>query len=674
MHHPFSRLREHWKRPEYRARFACTLLLLSAGCLAGESRNGDAAAWLHEALLPRDVRVHFSDPRPGVSSQVRTAARDRIVGLIDSARESLEVWAYGLDEAELIAALVRATERGVSVQIHGSPDQTYVALRAAFARRLRRPAPLRIRQRSGLQHVKLMLIDGQRALTGTGNFTRSGLLFNHNAFLEFQIAPVYQEQWAALRLQLLEVEPESQNRDRANAGFRTKNAAETPVLTLAPGVQAMIGPARGRLIQSALLREVFAARESLRFLIFSFTDPLLAAAFALQARAGVHLEGILDDPTNRGELRATTAGATLNASLGLSTARIYLEGNRRVFALASGLFAGGHLHHKTLLIDDATVLTGSYNWSLSARDRNLELFLLIRRRPFVAAAFRREFERIRADAQLLDRPPAENAPAASTIAPRWLPDSGLLCLPPDDAAAGAPAAQRDLIVFAGRGPYLRGLHLQPRRLQPHPANELCAGPCYDPRESANAASGIRTGSGAPALPIVSAHSRFAYTGLALSGPAQLAASESTAANAADAELPCARGGSCVAIDLRAAGLDADSSGRGWVWPAAGPATPHSMSSMRIWDRGGLGPRIALHATASGTGPAAERVWQYALPDGGLRGDALLFFYDATGQARGLACVQRGDSLDRQLRAFLNLRYLNELEHGAGPEIACAKTL
>ena len=51
------------------------------------------------------------------------------------------------------------------------------------------------------------------------------------------------------------------------------------------------------------------------------------------------------------------------------------------------------MHHKFAVIDDKTVITGSFNWSPSAAHQNDEVLLVIRS-PQVAAHFTREMDRL----------------------------------------------------------------------------------------------------------------------------------------------------------------------------------------------------------------------------------------------------------------------------------------
>ena len=51
------------------------------------------------------------------------------------------------------------------------------------------------------------------------------------------------------------------------------------------------------------------------------------------------------------------------------------------------------MHHKFALFDDKVLLTGSYNWTRSAAERNYEN-LILSEDPALLRAFRLEFDRI----------------------------------------------------------------------------------------------------------------------------------------------------------------------------------------------------------------------------------------------------------------------------------------
>ena len=54
----------------------------------------------------------------------------------------------------------------------------------------------------------------------------------------------------------------------------------------------------------------------------------------------------------------------------------------------------GTMHHKVIVIDEETVITGSYNFSKNAEERNSENLLIIKGNPDIAQAYLAEFNRV----------------------------------------------------------------------------------------------------------------------------------------------------------------------------------------------------------------------------------------------------------------------------------------
>jgi phosphatidylserine/phosphatidylglycerophosphate/cardiolipin synthase-like enzyme len=116
------------------------------------------------------------------------------------------------------------------------------------------------------------------------------------------------------------------------------------------------------------------ANRSVYVAIYSFTRDGLAAALVSAKNRGVEVRVVIERD------RANEQGSEYQylRSAGVS---VRLDGN-------SGL-----MHHKFMVIDGLIVVTGSYNWSTAAEDRNDENIVIIRDR-YIAERFTQEFERI----------------------------------------------------------------------------------------------------------------------------------------------------------------------------------------------------------------------------------------------------------------------------------------
>ncbi len=595
----------------YSIRLFVLLTLLSRCTTGGED---PAPAWLLPGPFlepPGTMRTYFTYPQSDAGIPDRFRARNAVLDRIHGAAGRIDAFVYGFNEPEMIAALRRARDRGIALRIIGSPDQGYTEAESAGL-------TIERRAKSGLQHVKLLLIDDRFLISGTGNFTRSGFFQNHNVFFERIVDPATA---ARVRRSLLfEDEPS------LPAVIDLGPAPFSPVRD-----RAFFAPRHGRLIQREIVRAILAAKHSVRFLIFSYTDPVISAALYAQARRGIAIEGVFDDEFNRGELKEDHAGARLNAGLGLVPAVFYLEGNRAVTAEAIATdedgepeqfaYHGGHLHHKTLIIDDKRVLTGSYNWSLSARDRNLEILFDLHD-PAVARGFVEEFERIRGRARILPRAPFDpevrDRMLIGSAAPLHFEDYGGEIL----ACVHANMTSLDLSIFSGRGAYFRGYHL--------PGGNACRDPGRPGRASFGPLSG--TGYGLPA----SAGTRI-FTG----GPLE--------DGTAEAPRPCEFG--CGILELHRAHPE-----DGWFWLKA----PVPLRSVYVWNRGGFSAELSLQRVSGD-------FYRYPPPEPG-GGDNLVFARDESGDFR-LGCIVSGAGLDRGLQDFLDTF---EVESGHRPPCIAAE--
>ena len=55
----------------------------------------------------------------------------------------------------------------------------------------------------------------------------------------------------------------------------------------------------------------------------------------------------------------------------------------------------GNIHHKVIVIDEETVITGSYNFSKRAEEQNSENLLIIKGNKDIAQSYLAEFNRLK---------------------------------------------------------------------------------------------------------------------------------------------------------------------------------------------------------------------------------------------------------------------------------------
>ena len=339
------------------------LLLLAALFLFFQAQGARAPSLLRGTPSPTPggtgIELYFTRPEAGGAS-VQTARIESALSIsIESAERTVEVAAYHLDLPSIEEALIRTHRRGVTVRVVTESENVLepavTALQAAGI-------PVLGDRREGLMHHKFIVIDGRQVWTGSMNLTWNDLVRNDNNLIRVdseQLAEDYRvefdEMWA----------------DR----FGADSIANTPYPHLTVDsvpVEVYFAPDDG--VAARVVPWIQSAAGRIDFLAFSFTSDEIGQAIVDRAAAGVAVRGVMDASQAEG------SGAEYGR-LRLAGVDVRLDGNP------------GLMHHKVIVVDGQAVLTGSYNFSRSAEERNDENALLVFD-PGVAFWFGQEFERV----------------------------------------------------------------------------------------------------------------------------------------------------------------------------------------------------------------------------------------------------------------------------------------
>ncbi|PJZ78834.1 phospholipase D-like domain-containing protein [Leptospira neocaledonica] len=330
------------------------LILFVILCLfACERTDEDVSLFWEESLYPK---VFFSYPGRFVPIGKKRMVRDEVLRVIRETKEFIYMHIYSFDDPEIEAELVQANKRGVHLELMGEWGKTYPSSILPF---------LKYWKGTGLQHTKVLVSDRSLVFLGTGNFTHYGLEQDHNAYLEFKLD---QKEWE-------------------NFSSFLKEEYPFPVLKIG-GLEFWNSPLEGNLIQNRLLDSVFSSDYSIHYLIFDHYDPILSSGFT-RANHG-SIRGIYNRPVDpEGDILSSISGI-----------EIFEDGNEDILDDPT-IGKGGLLHHKTMILDDLEVLTGSYNYSLSARDSNREILIRIQDAR-IAKKFQEEWDNIRNKSKSVD--------------------------------------------------------------------------------------------------------------------------------------------------------------------------------------------------------------------------------------------------------------------------------
>ena len=273
---------------------------------------------------------------------------------------------YDLNLWSLRDALLEAHRRGVSVRIVTESDNLDEEEMQAL---VEAGIPVLGDRREALMHDKFAVIDHRQVWTGSMNYTIRDAYHNNNNLIALDSTPLAQNYLAEFDEMFVEDQ------------FGASSPAATPYRVVdvdGREVETYFSPddgTAGRLLE--LLR---GAEESIHFLAFSFTSDDLAEAMIDRSRVGVVVTGVFEESQE-----ASNQGSEYDRmrSAGLD---VRLDGNPT------------NMHHKVIIIDGKIVVTGSYNFSANAEERNDENTLILHD-PLLAAAYLEEFERVYAAAQ-----------------------------------------------------------------------------------------------------------------------------------------------------------------------------------------------------------------------------------------------------------------------------------
>jgi len=256
---------------------------------------------------------------------------------IDRAEGSVDCAFYAFDHPEIAESLRNAATRGVKVRIvlHEGAAPGFQSRTAKVP---------------GLMHHKFCVLDGERVVTGSANPTGRDVGYDNNvlALESGRIAGQYGQEFEELW----------------SDDFPGRRALDA----MLPFRQHVLFCPEDRCAE-ALRNEVGGATKSVDMLAFTFTEASLGTELILAAARGVNVRVVLDRRVHPASQRQRL----LDNGIEVRLARSEL------------------MHHKVLVIDNRTVLTGSFNPTASADSRNAENLLIIRNGDIAAeyaSAFR----------------------------------------------------------------------------------------------------------------------------------------------------------------------------------------------------------------------------------------------------------------------------------------------
>ncbi len=326
------------------------------------------------ALAAALIAASIPSLHPGTATAAYAAAGDRIriyflpmdgeealhdiVQLIDNSASYVYVAIYDMEDMDIARALLRAHSRGVDVRIVSDMDTFDEKSAINYLRRNGIPVVLDNRY-SDYMHNKFMVIDNETVVTGTANFNeRSFLRYTNNVVI--------------IRSRLVALDYYYEFMEMYRGLFGGGN--RTPYENISVGdavINVYFAPDDD--VAGHIIPLIDSARHTIFFAAFTFTHWGLAEALARAAERGVRVLGVMESwNAEKGE------AARIYSYLSSHGAEMRMDANEYI------------MHLKTFIIDNETVVTGSWNPTYHAQLSNDENLVVIRSRE-IGEAYARWF-------------------------------------------------------------------------------------------------------------------------------------------------------------------------------------------------------------------------------------------------------------------------------------------
>jgi len=271
-----------------------------------------------------------------------------LVNFINTAKESIHCALFEVHLESLKHTLIEK-EKLIDVKIVTDND---------YLKKFNQPF-VRV-DRSGLMHNKFCLIDNKKVSTGSMNPTENGAYKNNNNLLLINsklIAKIY----------------ETEFQEMWNGTFKKGDTTNNNQIILDKSkIKIYFCPEDSCAYR--VKEELKKAKESIHFMTFSFTHDGIGNILLLKHLDNITIEGIM-------EARQVTKHSQF--------ARLIYSGIN-----ITKISHKGRMHHKVFIIDNKTVITGSFNPTGGGNTRNDENLLIIKDKD-IAEMFMEEFELIK---------------------------------------------------------------------------------------------------------------------------------------------------------------------------------------------------------------------------------------------------------------------------------------
>jgi phosphatidylserine/phosphatidylglycerophosphate/cardiolipin synthase-like enzyme len=327
--------------------WAAALLLASASC--------DADLLLEPLDVPSPLdqtafgsyEIYFTDPACPPVEERFDGLDDLIARDVSQAQTRVDVAAYDFDSVPMVEALIELSQRGVSVRMVTDSDNADLS----SINRLRRNGISVVEdKRSALMHNKFIVIDDQIVWMGSMNFTSNGAFCNNNNLVRFDF-PLLASNYVSEMDEMYVDQRFGPNSPRNTPSQQLEFIGIALENYFAPEVE----------VAPIIRREIEKAQQEILFMAFAFTDDEIGEAMLARAASGVSVFGVFEAVGSD----TLFSYYPVMVGAGLPNVQVLRDGNNRI------------MHHKVIIIDQETLIFGSFNFSNNANESNDENVIIV---------------------------------------------------------------------------------------------------------------------------------------------------------------------------------------------------------------------------------------------------------------------------------------------------------
>lgn len=311
----------------------------------GEQEQGQAA--VKEEFF--NYTLHFCS---------REDCAQAIISQLHSAKLSVKCAFYRADNS-----VIESIPDSVAAEIVVDEKARAAAVNSSFIRIYKSNS-------KGIMHNKYCIIDNSTVVTGSFNPTAAARN-DYNDLLTVNstgLAAFYSSNFEKLKLGSIG----SSKKTPTSAAVANSKLTRKAAILNSTAAEVYFCPEDN--CAATVRKELRAANKSIIFAAYSFTHPDIANELILKGSEGIAVAGIIEK---------STAGSkySKHSAMAANGIELRLEASKKL------------LHYKFFVIDGETVITGSFNPTKSADERNNENIIIIRNKA-LAGKYLEEFNKI----------------------------------------------------------------------------------------------------------------------------------------------------------------------------------------------------------------------------------------------------------------------------------------